>query len=136
MHSTDDDAPSKLAPTVAAMAGVLGAMIPYAIARRRRAQRLDRFEENFPEAIDLLTRAIRAGHPLSAGMAMVADEAPEPISTEFHETFEQQRFGLPFEDALLGLTDRVDLVEGMTDMWFNLALKQRMGRRIAFKLLT
>ena len=41
----------------------------------------------------------------------VAEEAPDPINEEFHETFEQQRFGLPFEDALLGLTDRVDLVD-------------------------
>jgi tight adherence protein B len=96
---------------VATIAAVIGAFLPYLIARRKATMRLYRFEEHFPEAIDLLTRAIRAGHPLSAGMRMVAEEAPEPIAEEFHETFEQQRFGLPFEDALLGLTDRVDLVD-------------------------
>jgi tight adherence protein B len=95
----------------ATIASVLGAFVPYIIARRRATMRLYRFEENFPEAIDLLTRAIRAGHPLSAGVRMVAEEAPDPINEEFNETFEQQRFGLPFEDALLGLTDRVDLVD-------------------------
>ena len=95
----------------AALAATFGAFIPYLVARRKRVQRLHRFEEHFPEAIDLLTRAIRAGHPLSAGVRMVAEEAPDPIAEEFHETFEQQRFGLPFEDALLGLTDRVDLVD-------------------------
>ena len=99
---------SLLAATLAAIAG---AFIPYVMATRKRVQRLHRFEEHFPEAIDLLTRAIRAGHPLSAGVRMVAEEAPDPIAEEFHETFEQQRFGLPFEDALLGLTDRVDLVD-------------------------
>jgi tight adherence protein B len=96
---------------VATIAAVIGAFLPYLIARRKATMRLYRFEEHFPEAIDLLTRAIRAGHPLSAGMRMVAEEAPEPIAEEFHETFEQQRFGLPFEDALLGLTDRVNLVD-------------------------
>lgn len=96
---------------VATIAAVIGAFIPYLSARRKATLRLYRFEEGFPEAIDLLTRAIRAGHPLSAGMRMVAEEAPDPIGEEFHETFEQQRFGLPFEDALLGLTDRVDLVD-------------------------
>lgn len=96
---------------VATIAAVIGAFIPYMSARRKATLRLYKFEEHFPEAIDLLTRAIRAGHPLSAGMRMVAEEAPEPIAEEFHETFEQQRFGLAFEDALLGLTDRVDLVD-------------------------
>ncbi len=95
----------------ATLAAIIGGFIPYMIARRRAVARLYRFEEHFPEAIDLLTRAIRAGHPLSAGVRMVAEEAPDPINEEFHETFEQQRFGLPFEDALLGLTDRVDLVD-------------------------
>ena len=51
-------------------------------------------------------------------------------------TVEQLISDIGLEPVYLGGTDRVDLVEGMTDMWFNLALKQRMGRRIAFKLLT
>jgi len=95
----------------AVLAGLFGSLLPYITARRKRTSRLYKFEEHFPEAIDLLTRAIRAGHPLSAGMRMVAEEAHEPIDEEFHETFEQQRFGLAFDDALLGLTDRVDLVD-------------------------
>jgi hypothetical protein len=55
----------------------------------------------------LMGRAMRAGHPLSAGFKMVADEAPEPIATEFRQVFEEQRFGLPFDDSLLALGDRV-----------------------------
>jgi tight adherence protein B len=96
---------------VAVFAAVIGSLLPYVHARRKRTARIYRFEEHFPEAIDLLTRAIRAGHPLSAGMRMVAEEAADPIDEEFHEAFEQQRFGLAFEDALLGLTDRIDLVD-------------------------
>jgi len=89
----------------------IGTMLPEMWLRLRRRRRLRRFEEQFPEAIDLLGRAIRAGHPLSAGIRMVADESPEPIAGEFRQAFEEQRFGLPFDDALLGLADRNDLMD-------------------------
>ncbi len=68
------------------------------------------FEEQLPDAIDLMARAMRAGHPLAAGFKMVADEAPEPIAREFRRIFEEQRFGLPFDDSLLALGERVPLV--------------------------
>lgn len=96
---------------IAALAAAPGALIPYAYVRRKRTLRLRAFEEQLPEAIDLLGRAIRAGHPLSAGLKMVADEADDPVAGEFRTVFEEQRFGLPFEDALLGLCDRIDLVD-------------------------
>jgi tight adherence protein B len=96
---------------LAALAGSLGAALPYLWASRRRKKRLRAFEEQMPEAIDLLTRAIRAGHPISSGMHMVADEAPPVVAEEFLQTFEQQRFGLPFEDALMNLVERVDSVD-------------------------
>lgn len=70
-----------------------------------------RFEEQFPESIELLTRAIRAGHPISAGIRMVSEEGPEVVADEFRQLFEEQRFGLPFEDALLNLVDRLDTVD-------------------------
>lgn len=91
--------------------GAFSSLLPEMNLRLRRTRRLRRFEEQFPEAIDLLGRAIRAGHPLSAGIRMVADEVPEPAAGEFLQVFEEQRFGLPFEDALLGLADRNDLVD-------------------------
>src|SRR5438128_10607996 len=69
------------------------------------------FEEQRPEAIDLLGRAIRAGHPLSAGLKMAADEAAEPVAGAFRRVFEEQRFGIPFADVLMGLADRIDLVD-------------------------
>lgn len=97
-----------LAAIIAAMAG---AFLPYAVVRRRRNKRLYVFEEMLPEAIDLLSRAIRAGHPLTAGLKMVADETQEPISGEFRRTHEENRFGLPFEDALLAMADRVSLID-------------------------
>ena len=92
-------------------AAVLGALLPYMRVRRLRTSRLNGFEAQLPEAIDLLGRAIRAGHPLSSGLKMVADETQEPIAGEFRRAFEEQRFGLPFEDAVLAMADRVTLVD-------------------------
>jgi len=88
-----------------------GAAMPYTIVKRRAAARMAKFEEQLPDAIDLMTRAIRAGHPLNAGFQMVADEAAEPTAGEFRRVFEEQRFGLPFDDAIYGLADRVPIVD-------------------------
>jgi tight adherence protein B len=93
------------------LAAVLGSLIPDMYLRTKKRKRVRKFEEQFPESVDLLGRAIRAGHPLSSGMRMVAEEAPEPNAGEFLQVFEEQRFGLPFEDALIAMSDRIDLVD-------------------------
>jgi tight adherence protein B len=93
------------------IAAAIGVAIPYFMVLRQRDGRVSRFEEEFPESIDLLTRAIRAGHPLSSGMRMVAEEGPPTVAEEFRKSFEEQRFGLPFQDALLGMVDRTNLVD-------------------------
>jgi tight adherence protein B len=89
---------------------IFGAL-PYWYARRRRTKLLKKFEEQLPEAIDYLARAIRAGHPLTSGIQMVGDELRDPLGAEFRRMFDQQRFGVPFEEALLGVCDRVELVD-------------------------
>ncbi|MGH7549943.1 MAG: type II secretion system F family protein, partial [Gemmatimonadota bacterium] len=85
--------------------------LPYMYVRRRKTKRLRAFEEYFPEAIDLLGRAIRAGHAFSTGLQMVADESPQPIGMEFRRVFEEQKFGLSLEDSLLALADRIELLD-------------------------
>ena len=95
----------------ATLAAIGGASIPYIYLVRKQRARVAQFEEEFPEAIDLLTRAIRAGHPLSSGIGMVGEEGPPEVSREFKRAFEEQRFGLPFEEALLGMVDRTNLVD-------------------------
>ncbi|HKP48869.1 MAG TPA: type II secretion system F family protein [Gemmatimonadales bacterium] len=92
-------------------ATVVGAMLPSMYVRRRRTKRLNAFEEFLPESIDLVGRALRAGHPLSAGFKMAADDGPEPVAGEFRRIFEEQRFGLPLQDSLLGMADRINLVD-------------------------
>src|SRR2546422_6299442 len=90
---------------------VLGFFIPYAYASHRRAKRFQRFEEHFPEAIDTLARAVRAGHAFTTALEMISDEVTEPVSSEFRKLFEEQKFGLPVRDALANLADRVPLVD-------------------------
>jgi tight adherence protein B len=98
-------------PLIAGMAFVLAGVSPYFYVRWRKRRRLRRLEMQLPDAIDLIARAVRAGHPLSAGLGMAAEEAPEPLASEFRITFEEQRFGLPFEEALLGLGDRIEIMD-------------------------
>jgi tight adherence protein B len=93
------------------LAAVAGAWLPYLYVRRKRRKVLESFEERLPEACDLLGRAIRAGHPLSSGIKMAADEAEEPVAGQFRRVFEEQRFGIPFDDALMGLADRMPLMD-------------------------
>ncbi|MEO7476271.1 MAG: type II secretion system F family protein, partial [Gemmatimonadales bacterium] len=95
----------------ATAAAAFGAMLPYLVFRHKRNRRFYKFEELLPEAIDMLARAIRAGHPLSSGLKMVADEAGEPVASEFRRTHEEHRFGLAFEDAMLAMADRVRIVD-------------------------
>jgi tight adherence protein B len=90
---------------------ILGGVAPYAFLVHRRTVRLKRFEEQFPEALDLLSRGIRAGHAFQTAMGMVADELPEPVGPEFKKTFDQQNFGLPLRDALNELADRIAILD-------------------------
>lgn len=92
-------------------ASAAGAWLPSAYLKRQEQKRIDAFEEQLPEAIDFIGRAIRAGHPLSAGLKMASEEVAEPVAGEFRRVFEENRFGMPFEEALLGLVDRINLTD-------------------------
>lgn len=85
--------------------------LPMLIVAFQRRRRLRSFEERFPEALDLLGRAVRAGHAFTTGLEMIGKECGEPLAGEFRTTFEEQNFGLPLRDALLNLADRVPLID-------------------------
>ena len=87
------------------------AAIPFVAVTIMRQMRLRKFEEHFPEALDLLGRAVRAGHAFTTGLEMISKESPEPLAGEFRTTFEEQNFGLPLRDALLNLTERVPIID-------------------------
>jgi tight adherence protein B len=90
---------------------VIGFSVPFLVLRSKRARRLRTFEEQFPEALDLIGRALKAGHAFATGLKMVADEMPEPVGPEFRKTFDEQNFGLPLKDALENLTVRMPLLD-------------------------
>jgi tight adherence protein B len=90
---------------------ILGALMPYSYASYRRTKRFQQFEELFPQAIDTLARAVRAGHAFTTALELIANEIAEPVASEFRKLFEEQKFGLPVRDALINLTERVPLVD-------------------------
>ena len=91
--------------------GSVGVALPTLVVAWKRRRRLRQFEERFPEALDLLGRAVRAGHAFTTGLEMIAKECAEPLAGEFRTTFEEQNFGLPLRDALLNLSERVPLLD-------------------------
>ena len=95
----------------AMVAFVVGLGIQPMLLKRKRTVRINKFEEHFPEALDLLSRAVRAGHAFSAGMKMVADELEDPVGPEFRKAFEEQNYGLPLKESLNGMADRIPLLD-------------------------
>jgi len=91
--------------------GVAACAVPFLLAAFKRRKRLRKFEEHFPEALDLLGRAVRAGHAFTTGLEMIGKETSEPIAGEFRKTFDEQNFGIPVRDALLNLAERVPLMD-------------------------
>ncbi len=98
-------------PAISWAALVIGAVLPYSVVSYRRQNRFEKFEELFPEAIDTLARAVRAGHAFTTALEMISNEVAEPLSGEFRKLYEEQKFGMPVRDALMNLTERVPLVD-------------------------
>jgi tight adherence protein B len=92
-------------------AGAAAAPIPIWVVSYLRKRRLLKFEEQFPEAIDLIARALRAGHALTTGLSMAAEESPQPVAGEFRLLYEQQNFGLPLPDALRAFARRIPVLD-------------------------
>ncbi len=84
---------------------------PFAWVQYKRARRLQKFEEQFPEAIDLLARALRAGHAFTTGLEMVGTEMEDPVGGEFRQMFDSQTFGMPVPDTLRTFADRTPLID-------------------------
>ena len=96
---------------VAIAAAAFFGVVPYLWLRRQRTKRLLKFEEQFPEGIDLIARALRAGHTFQTGLSMVADEIEAPVGTEFRLLFDRQNFGMPLTEALRNFAERVPVLD-------------------------
>ena len=90
---------------------VIAASIPVLIVRMMAKRRIAKFEEQFPEATELLARALRAGHAFTTGLSMVAEELPDPVGSEFRLVYDRQAFGMPMADALRDMAQRVPLID-------------------------
>jgi tight adherence protein B len=113
-----------IAPVIA---GAIGAYLPYMAISRYRAKRMAKIEEQIPDAIDTMSRALRAGHPFNATLRMIAEDLDEPIASEFELTFGDMNYGNDLRRAMLGLLSRVPSVTMMALVTSVLVQKETGG---------
>ena len=92
---------------IAVLLGMAAAGMPLFFLLRKKQQRMSKIEEQLPDALDLMSRALRAGHALPSAVKMVGDEMVDPIATEFNIMFDEVNYGIPIGDALKNLSARV-----------------------------
>lgn len=102
----------QFSPIAALLLAAGGLFVPFALVKRQQGKRLSRFEEQLPDALDMLVNALKAGYSLQAGMEFVGREVAEPLGPEFARFHDEQRLGVEVREALLNLKDRI----GTTDM--------------------
>jgi len=90
---------------------IIAGCIPFAVVKQKAKKRLSLFEEQFPEAIDLIARALRAGHALPTALQMAGEEVPDPVGGEFKLLFDQQNYGLSLTDALRSFGERIPVLD-------------------------
>jgi tight adherence protein B len=98
-------------PITAVVLGLVGSVLPYLYVRHKRQKRLDALEEQFPEALDFLSRSMRAGHAFSISLEMVGEEMADPLGQEFRALFNEQNLGAPLDVALRNFGLRVPLLD-------------------------
>jgi tight adherence protein B len=98
-------------PWLAGIAAMGTGLIPYMLLKFAAARRVRQFEDQFPQAIDLIASALRAGHALTSGISMVSDEVADPMGAEFRLLYDHQNYGMPLPDALKAFGKRVPLLD-------------------------
>ena len=93
------------------LSGIVAAALPFLHVWWKRKRRFDQFLELLPDALELMSRALSAGHAFSEALHMVAEEMPEPIAGEFRKTYEEQNLGLSLKLALENLMERIPLLD-------------------------
>ena len=96
---------------IAFLAGAVGAAMPMLYLNHRRARRLAHLERQLPDALDLVTRALRAGHSFASSVQMIGEEMSEPIASEFRMVADEVNFGVSLQQALTNLSERVPLTD-------------------------
>ena len=91
--------------------GLFAATLPTTVMRKKRDSRVRKFEEQFPEALALMSRALKAGHTFTTGLQMVSEEMAKPIGPEFKLLFDEQNYGRALPDALKEFARRIPLLD-------------------------
>jgi len=94
-------------PPIEAGAVVVGAALPYRKLKFQRSRRLKALNSALPDAIDLMARALRAGHSMNSAIEVVAEQSAQPLASEFQQVAQQQKLGIHFRDAVIQLTSRI-----------------------------
>lgn len=94
----------------AVAAGLLG-LAPNAVINIKRRRRMKAFVAQFPDALEMFARSLRAGHSFTGAIQLVSQEMPDPMGTEFRQVFDEQNLGVPLREALMGMTRRVDSLD-------------------------
>lgn len=92
---------------LAPVAGLVVFFLPLLVIQFKRKKRFAKFSAQLPDVLEMLSRSLRAGHSLAAGIGLVAQEMQDPIASEFRRAFEEQKLGVPLETSLLSMTKRV-----------------------------
>jgi tight adherence protein B len=95
-------------PWVALAGAAAGAYLPYMLVMRKKNKRQRRLSELLPEALDFLQRILRAGHSLSTGFSMMADELPQPLAGEFRRCYDEHSLGQPLDECLRDMVARIE----------------------------
>ena len=114
-------------PVAAAAIGLVGTYLPYMKINMDRVNRMQQFEEQLPDAIDTMKRALRAGHPLGASLKLVFEELDDPVAAEFELTFNDINYGNDVRRAMLGLLSRIPSVTVMALVTSILVQKETGG---------
>lgn len=96
------------------VAFIAGGAANFGLVRFKISRRLTKFNNGLADSVDLMSRALKAGHAMSSAIEVVAEQSPEPIGSEFGRCAQQQRFGIPFRESMLELTERIP----SQDMYF------------------
>ncbi len=114
--------------------GILGAavagILPVLYLRYLRQKRLEKFSEQFPEALDMMTRALRTGYAVGASFQMVAEEMPEPVASEFKRVFDQMSLGRPMTEVLQEMYERME-TEDVRFFYVAASIQREVGGNLA-----
>jgi len=98
-------------PGFALLLGFLLCLVPNTVVNVKRKRRIKAFTAQFPDALEMFARSLRAGHSFTGAIQLVAQEMPHPMGAEFRQVFDEQNLGVPLREALTGMTRRVDSLD-------------------------